>query len=136
MFTGWFDLVKDRVKPNKEFVSADAARAAYSKDPRSYEMLAGSGKDRDSSKVSDVVLTPISPVAKSGRETPDYFGREAKYHNPQHSFSSPKPPQGRTWNETSTRSPSSPPARDWTQMRAPTDEYRNTRIDPLSMNKI
>jgi len=124
MFTGWYDLVKSKVNPSGEFVSADAARA-YSKDPRSYEMLASSGRDRDYSSKPDVPLTPLSPAAKppagrSGRETPDYFGREAKYQNPSHSFSAPRPPQGRDWNAAATNAPST---------------YQH-RIDPLSMNKI
>lgn len=125
MFTGWYDLVRSKVKPNGEFVSADAAKA-YSKDPRSYEMLTSSGRDRHSSK-PDVPLTPLSPavnppIGRSGRETPDYFGREAKYQNPTHSFSSPRPPQGRDWDTAASNAPST--------------NYQHRRIDPLSMNKF
>lgn len=66
-------------------------------------------KDRDQqdSKVMDAyqapdVLTPVSPVRKSGRETPDYFGREARYKSPSRSFSKPNPPQSESWDSTST----------------------------------
>jgi hypothetical protein len=104
-----------KLRPNREFVSVDAARAPAPRDLRSYEMLSSSGKNPVSPKTPDVVLTDISPAARNGRGTPDYFGRESKYQNPTHSFSSPKPPQGRPWSPTSTQAP---------------------RMDPLSMNKI
>jgi hypothetical protein len=113
MFTGWYELVMSKVHPNREFVSVDAARAPAPRDLRSYEMLA-SGKNYAPPKTPDVMLAPISPGTRNGRVTPDYFGREAKYCNPTHSFSSPKPPQGRQWSPTSTYAP---------------------RMDPLSMNK-
>lgn len=102
-----------KLRPNREFVSVDAARAPVPRDLRSYEILS-SGKNTVS-KTPDVVLSDISPVATNGWSKPDYFGREAKYQNPTHSFSSPKPPQGRQWSPTSTYAP---------------------RMDPLSMNKI
>jgi hypothetical protein len=125
MFTGWWDLVKSKVKPNREFVSADAARSYSSKDPRTYEMLGSPGRDRDFALKADMPLTPLSPAAqptysKSGRETPDYFGREAKYQNPSHSFSSPRPPPTRDWDPAATNAASA---------------YHH-RIDPLGMNKI
>ncbi len=118
MFTGWYTTVKGWIKPNREFVSADAR--TFTKDPRSYEVLASGGKDANRAKTPDVLLTPLSPAARTGRETPDYFGREAKYQNPKQSFSSPRAPQGsqRAWNSNATHAPSA------------------YRIDPLSMNKI
>lgn len=111
MFVGWYELARGRIKPNNEFVSADAR--AY-KDPRSYEMLS---RDRDGEirKTPEPLFSPMSPALKSGRETPDYFGREARYKSPSRSFSSPKPPQ--SWDGTETYA--SP-----------------AYIDPLSMNKL
>lgn len=121
MFIAWYELIRGKIRPNKEFVSVDATRTPAVKDQRSYEMLASSGKNRDNkdndlARTPDTVLTPISPVAKSGRGTPDYFGREAKYQNPTHSFSSPRPPQERQWSAASG--------------------VNGYRMDPLSMNKI
>jgi hypothetical protein len=115
MLRAWYDLIKSKVRPNREFVSVDAARTPVVKDQRSYEMLAS---NKETTRSPDAGLTPLTPAARSGRGTPDYFGREAKYQNPTLSFSSPKPPhgQGRQW---------SPSVGD--------NEYR---MDPLSMNKI
>ncbi|KFY58195.1 hypothetical protein V497_04990 [Pseudogymnoascus sp. VKM F-4516 (FW-969)] len=124
MFTGWYDLVKSKTKPSGEFISADAARA-YSKDPSTYEMLASNGRDVDYPSKPDLPLTQLSPAVtsptgRSGRQTPDYFGREAKYQNPTHSFSSPRPPPGRDWNAAETHAPSA----------------QQRHIDPLGMNKF
>lgn len=117
MFTGWYQLVMSKLRPNREFVSVDAARVPNPRDLRTYEMLSSSGKNPTPTptKTPDVLLTDISPATRNGRGTPDYFGREAKYQNPTHSFSSPKPPQGRQWSPSATYAP---------------------RMDPLSMNKI
>ena len=120
MFTGWYEMIRGKVKPNNEFVSADVSRF---KDPGSYEML---GRDRDNGKTPEPLVTPtvtpMSPAVKSGRETPDYFGREARYKSPSRSFSAPKPPQGQTatWDSNLTHA---------------TPAYY-TGMDPLSMNKI
>lgn len=126
MFSGWVQLLKSPFRPSgAEFVSADASKP-YSKDPSSYEMLA-SGRNGDFTMAKpDVPLTPLSPAAyhaptRSGSQTPDYFGREARYQNPTHSFSSPRPPQGRDWNPAATQAP----------------PYQQAhRVDPLAMNKI
>jgi hypothetical protein len=115
IFAGWYQLVMSKLRPNREFVSVDAARIPNPRDLRTYEMLSSSGKIPPPTKIPDVLLTDISPAARNGRGTPDYFGREAKYQNPTHSFSSPKPPQGRQWSPSTTHAP---------------------RMDPLSMNKI
>lgn len=122
MFTGWYELVRGKVKPNTEFVSADVGRY---KDPGSYEMLG-----RDNGKTPEPLaaqITPLSPpAAKSGRETPDYFGREARYKSPSRSFSAPKPPQSpqhfnQPWDLNRSHAPSQP---------------HYSGMDPLSMNKI
>lgn len=119
MFTGWYEMVMGKVRPNNEFISADVH--AY-KDPSSYEMLS---RDRDSGKTPEPLIsqpiTPLSPpAAKSGRETPDYFGREARYKSPARSFSNPKPPQGHGWDPEATQA----------------RPYIYPGMDPLSMNKI
>lgn len=80
--------------------------------------------------ISPNPISPISPaVTKSGRETPDYFGREARYKSPSRSFSSPKPPPGgsmrtqtASWDSTSTHA-------------QPAQPYY-AGMDPLAMNKI
>ncbi|PQE20176.1 g- coupled receptor protein [Rutstroemia sp. NJR-2017a BBW] len=107
MFTGWYEMIRGKVRPNNEFVSADAHHTY--KDPGNYEMLSKDRDNRDSkgtetyTSVTPSEITAISPVAKSGRETPDYFGREARYKSPSRSFSSPKPPQ--SWDSTTTYAP-------------------------------
>ncbi|CZT00371.1 hypothetical protein WAI453_013316 [Rhynchosporium graminicola] len=120
MFTGWYDIVMGRVKPDHEFLSADVR--AF-KDPSSYEMLS---RDREVVKTPEPLVvyavTPLSPgVAKTGRETPDYFGREAKFQPKNRSFSSPKPPQA---NDGWEKSPTTTPR-----------PYVYPGMDPLSMNK-
>ena len=119
MFTGWYEMVMGKVKPNNEFVSADVR--AF-KDPSSYEMLS---RERDQGKTPEPFvsqpITPLSPTQRSGRETPDYFGREARYKSPARSFSNPKPPQGgQTWDPRASQ------ARN----------FAYPGMDPLSMNKI
>lgn len=115
------------MKPNNEFVSADVVTF---KDPGTYEML---GRARDDSKAQEglsnsTVVSPVSPpTAKSGRETPDYFGREARYTSPSRSFSAPKGPgQNSMWN---TNLNATKPQ----QLASP--KYYGG-LDPLSMNKI
>jgi hypothetical protein len=144
MFTGWYDLVRQRVKPNTEFVSADAAQY---KDPSSYEML---GRERDNGDrktpepfaVSPYPITPLSPVAKSGRETPDYFGREARYKSPSRSFSSPKPPPGQfppdsqSWDSQASTQRAEPGVREWDSAGTHAQSTYYTGMDPLAMNKI
>lgn len=117
MFTGWYDMLMGKMKPNNEFVSADVR--AF-KDPSSYEMLS-----RDNGKTPEPfaaqAITPLSPTQKSGRETPDYFGREARYKSPARSFSGPKPPQG---------------SQAWDPKASQARPLAYPGMDPLSMNKI
>lgn len=125
MFKGWYELVMGKVKKETEFVSVDVNMY---KDATTYEML---GRDRDSKGgktpepfSASTPLTPLSPAAKSGRTTPDYFGREARYQSPSRSFSTSRPPprgEGYTWDPEATQ------ARPYKHPQ---------RMDPLSMNKI
>ncbi|KIN04716.1 hypothetical protein OIDMADRAFT_50558 [Oidiodendron maius Zn] len=118
MFTGWYEKARGRREPaNIEFVSAGARNF---EDPGTYEML---GRARDTGKTPEPVTTQISslsPTAKGGRVTPDYFGQEARYKSPSRSFSSPQPP-----NTIS---------RDWdpSQSYAAPGQYHN----PLGMHKV
>lgn len=132
MFTGWLDLFGELVgrHPKKEFVSVDA-RMDIKQDPRSYEMLS-----RDSGK-ADTVLTPISatlsPTARSGRQTPDYFGQTARYQPHQRSFSSPRPPQQLHWDAMQGYEqdyPQQPPM----PTSRPQHDYEH--MNPLGMNRI
>ena len=144
IFPAWVELIRGRIKPNTEFVSVDVSKRTLFKDPGSgtYEMLS---RDRDNLELSKsrepyvmaTSITPLSPVAqtppqgKSGRETPDYFGKEARYKSPTRSFSSPKPPAGILkggWDSQASYA-------------APNQERQNPYVgfkgmDPLSMNKI
>ncbi|KAH6675602.1 G protein-like protein-coupled receptor : GPCR, secretin-like protein [Halenospora varia] len=127
MFQGWYDMARNKVKPNNEFVSADVR--TY-KDPGSYEML---GRDRDNGKTPEPLtspITPLSPAVKSGRETPDYFGREARYKSPSRSFSVPKAPQAHTPGQSPI------PPRTWDPAASHAQPTYYAGMDPLAMNKI
>jgi hypothetical protein len=119
MFTGWYEKARGRSEPaNIEFVSAGARNF---EDPGAYEML---GRARDTGKTPEPAFTQISslsPAARGGRVTPDYFGQEARYKSPSRSFSSPQPPNSS--------------AQDWDPSRsyaAPQNAYHN----PLGMHKV
>ncbi|KND94668.1 hypothetical protein TOPH_00085 [Tolypocladium ophioglossoides CBS 100239] len=115
MITGWIELIRSLVGPQKkEFVSVDA-RYETKKDPRSYEML---------SRGSSSVVTSLSPVksAPTGRRTPDYFGQTARYHAPARSYSSPRPPQPDGWD----------PQQTFAQPGRP----NGSNMNPLGMNRI
>jgi hypothetical protein len=128
MFTGWYDLIRGKVAPhNHEFVSADVRTF---KDPGigTYEMLSrqrDTGKSPEPTAVLSFAVSPLTPAAKGGRETPDYFGAEARYKSPSRSFSSPQAPPGiaRDWDPSSTYA-------------APAPAYQAGIIDPLAMHKI
>ncbi|KAG9245704.1 G protein-like protein-coupled receptor : GPCR, secretin-like protein [Calycina marina] len=130
MFVGWFELIRgSKSRKNTEFVSVDVGRL---KDPVSYEML---GRNIDRSPEPTLTqITPLSPSAQysanSGRETPDYFGREARYKSPSRSFSAPKPLQqadGTSGGDSDVQQQVS-----WATDRPTRPAY----IDPLGMNKI
>lgn len=142
MFTGWYGLIRGKLVPETEFVSADVARF---KDPGSYEMLGrgASSNDKSTHHSKSDPLSPSEPMtpwpqaetpqspppAKSGRETPDYFGREARYKSPSRSFSAPKTPRSPEPFQGYGRETVQTPARP----RAPPQVAYY--MDPLSMNK-
>lgn len=146
MFPAWRDHIKGLIKPDTEFVSADVSKRTLFKDPGSgtYEMLSRDRDNIDLSKsheqpfITSTTITPLTPAAqvppqnsKTGRETPDYFGREARYKSPTRSFSSPKPPAGIMkggWDSQQTYAPSQGGQQNANPYYA--------GMDPLSMNKI
>ena len=150
MVTGWIELIRGKVKPDTEFVSADV-RTLKIPNAGNYEMLSrdrdnlpvNNDRDRLGSKAQDFSITPISPLTpaahtastpnKSGRETPDYFGREARYKSPTRSFSSPKPPHGtmKSWDSHTSHAMPLPSSSQHQQQQ----QYY-PGMDPLSMNKI
>jgi hypothetical protein len=119
MFTGWYEMVMKKFRPNTEFVSADV-RALNYKNASTYEMLSRDRESKTADQMESQPITPLSPVAKSGRETPDYFSREVRYQPPVRSFSNPRPPQGGSWDPTTTQA----------------RPFVHPGLDPLSMNKI
>lgn len=144
MFTAWWSLLRNPFsRSHPEFVSADVSnfKDPQDKNTGSYEML---GRSTDQKQFSELPakppLSPMSPIIplsptaqtsttpmhKSGRETPDYFGREARYKSPSRSFSAPKAP-----SVTSTGV-----AQDWDPQRTYATPQQQPYLDPLSMNKI
>lgn len=114
MFTGWLDLFESLVgrHPKKEFVSVDA-RMDIKQDPRSYE------------------IATLSPTARSGRQTPDYFGQTARYQPHQRSFSSPRPPQQLHWDAMQGYE------QDYPQPPMPASRPHDyEHMNPLGMNRI
>ena len=93
MFTGWYELARGiRVHASIEVFSDDAGTDNF-ENPGAYEMPPNV---RNGAKTPEPALTQISsltPVAsKTGRVTPDYFGRKARYNTPSHSTTSPQTP--------------------------------------------
>ncbi len=120
MVTGWIELVRNSFAHPREFVSVDARR--LSTDPRTYEMLSSPPQTQAELKTPEpLVMSPgsiddveanrqgvttFSPISGKGTESPDYFGREARYSSPPSSFSTPKVPvsvaAAREWDPRST----------------------------------
>lgn len=133
MFTGWKIWFQEKFSSSKrEFVSLDARR--FSSDARTFELLKVGGQSLgyvsamqtpggetytstlQALKAPESAVTspsgtygynsPGSPV--SGRETPDYFGKEVQrtYRSPTHSFSTPRAPSATAvqvdWDPRST----------------------------------
>jgi hypothetical protein len=95
MVTGWKDIFSSlfyRTEP--DFTSADVhALTKSSKSNKSYELLSASKSDTLNKETMLPAVSPISPLTtamtREGRQTPDYFGREARYQKPPQSFSTP-----------------------------------------------
>lgn len=101
MFTGWYELAKG-IREHASFeVFRDGAGTDNFENPGAYEMPANV---RNGAKTPEPAFTQISsptPVtSKTGRVTPDYFGRKARYNPPSHSTISPQTPStiARNWN--------------------------------------
>ncbi|KAI9759653.1 MAG: hypothetical protein M4579_002221 [Chaenotheca gracillima] len=104
MVTGWYDLIKGRVRPHREFVSVDARRFSNGPSGRAYEMLkspasAAGMKSPDTAPIISPVAKVYSPTG--GRDSPDYFGHIAGHTPPRRSSSTTKAP-GREWDPQST----------------------------------
>lgn len=103
MVQGWTDLVRSRFHRGNEFVSADARR--LSSDPRTYEMLSGTGLQLNITSPGRALTSPAprsafdpDPDLKQG-----YVGPARAYVNPASSYSYPRPPsQPKDWDPTST----------------------------------
>lgn len=133
MFTGWKIWFQEKLSSSKrEFVSLDARR--FSSDARTFELLKVGGQSpgyvsamqtpggETYTSTLQVLKTPESAVTSpsgtygynspgspvSGRETPDYFGKEVQrtYRSPTHSFSTPRAPSATAvqvdWDPRST----------------------------------
>jgi len=130
MILGWKDLIRRRLIPRHEFVSADARR--FSTEPRTYELLSNKSTPALNIKSPDkAVLSPNSmkttPVSPYQGATADYFGKNASaktYISPVSSYSSPRPPSqlqvpGRDWDPRATHArgesvPGAPTPTDFT----------------------
>lgn len=103
MLQGWKELLMSQLKRKNEFVSADARR--FSNDPRTYEMLSGTGHQLNITSPDRV----LSPTSRGGVMSPepdskqDYTGGARAYVNPVTSYSYPRPPsQHRDWDPRET----------------------------------
>ncbi len=103
MLHGWLELFRTKFGRKKnEFVSADARH--LSNDPRTYEMLSGTGTQLNI-RTPDRVLSPnpregMSPGPDLKQ---DYLGTARAYVNPVSSYSYPRPPsQQKDWDPRST----------------------------------
>lgn len=90
MFTGWWELFRDRFRPQREFVSLDAKQ-----DTRHYELTKFAQSPLKSPQSALTSPGPeFDPYRRSLTGTPDYFGKEVQreYRSPSQSFSSPRAP--------------------------------------------
>lgn len=140
MILGWIDLIKRKISPTREFVSADARAQGTSS--RTYEMM---DTRNDSIKSPEPLLSPVP--SDMSMSTFNFAGskvlesdayatskREAKYTSPTLSFSTPRPPSAShnnnhnhnnktspEWNPQSTFARSGPPG---TYYNPETKRYR------------
>ncbi|EXJ88244.1 hypothetical protein A1O1_05174 [Capronia coronata CBS 617.96] len=103
MAHGWMEFFRTKVRRQNEFVSADARRLSI--DPRTYEMLSGTGPQLNIQTPDRVLTSPqsqsiFSPEPDSKQ---DRFSPARAYVNPQTSYSYPRPPsQLKEWDPRST----------------------------------
>ncbi|EXJ87048.1 hypothetical protein A1O3_04005 [Capronia epimyces CBS 606.96] len=103
MTQGWMEFFRLRFHRQHEFVSADARR--LSTDPRTYEMLSGTGPPLNIQSPDRVLTSPnprsdFSPEPDSKR---DHFIPARAYVNPDSSYSYPRPPSHlQDWDPKST----------------------------------
>ena len=99
MFTGWYKLAKGIREHASIEVFSDGAGTNNFENPGAYEMPANV---RNGVKAPEPAFTQVSSLtlvaSKTGRVTPDYFGREARYNPPSHSTTSPQIPSTVTRN--------------------------------------
>jgi hypothetical protein len=112
MIAGWIDLIRRKVSPSREFVSADAR--AHNGSGRTYEMFSGSNQHAIKSPEPLLSATDstksLSTYRLSGSKNadqPELWCREARYTIPALSFSTPRPPSAthafaRDWSPRST----------------------------------
>ena len=120
MFLGWVDLVKRRMTPHNEFVSAKARRLS---DTRTYEQLSNKPtplldlKSPDKAVMSRVSGKTDSPMSPEDSKR-DYFDKTGRnYMSPISSYSTPRPPSaqqnvgmtGRGWDSNATHAKSGMP---------------------------
>jgi hypothetical protein len=92
MFTGWFNLFRNKFSKNREFVSLDAKHLAENN--QNYELKQF---DNDILRSPESALTSPPAIAGYGNfrsDTPDYFTKETQqreYKSPTLSFSTPRP---------------------------------------------
>lgn len=91
MIDGWSEVIRSRLRRKNEFVSADARH--LSNDPRTYEMLSGTGPQLNI-RSPDRALSPNPRPMASPEPDPkqDYFRSARTYVNPISSYSYPRPP--------------------------------------------
>lgn len=92
MFTGWYELFRNKFSKNREFVSLDAKHAAQN--PRNYELKKF---ENNTLQAPERVASPPPDIAGYSNfrsDTPEYFHKETQreYRSPTQSFSAPRPP--------------------------------------------
>ncbi|EFX03925.1 hypothetical protein CMQ_853 [Grosmannia clavigera kw1407] len=154
--TGWAELFRPAAYQNKqrEFVSVDARLDDLKKDTHSPTPLVGMGALASLGEEGSSAATASARVERStsitggssGRRTPDYFNRAARYNAPSRSSSNSRPLNTSLssirWDAQETFAPSrtarSPPPRTHTT-RSPSQDASQAELDnrhPLGMNRI
>ncbi|WEW58838.1 hypothetical protein PRK78_004306 [Emydomyces testavorans] len=119
MLTGWINIIKAKIRPNKEFVSMDARKKGTQ--IRAYEMLRADRRRSlkspepliSSIRHSDNSMSTMNFSTYAPDTSPENLNRDARYNSPPMSFSTPRPPSAsraasslREWDPRSTFAPS------------------------------